>query len=323
MMMAVEIGYFLVRPVVAEFSIWWRRRSDIRLSARTMLTATAATALVALIAVPWRSGVEAPALLKSEQHIDVFATESGARVAAIKVVDGQSVDKGALMIQLTSPDIDYKIAHTRADLDILEWEMGAKGLDPELLARSRVTEQEYEATIAEYRGLLDEKARLEVTAPIAGKVVDVDDGLAPGMWVKAKSRLASVINPAAVVVEAYLDEADLDRIAVGDPATFFAEADSRIEAPLRVAEIARASTRVLSDPALASVYGGPITVRPQKQNELIPDRTLYRVRLTPTTELLTPTRVLRGQVMMRGEAASIAARVWRAFYAIVVREAGP
>jgi hypothetical protein len=27
--------------------------------------------------------------------------------------------------------------------------------------------------------------------------------------------------------------------------------------------------------------------------------------------------------MMRGEAASIAARVWRAFYAIVVREAGP
>ena len=323
MMMAVEIGYFLVRPVVAEFSIWWRRRSDIRLSARTMLTATAATALVALIAVPWRSGVEAPALLKSEQHIDVFATESGARVAAIKVVDGQSVDKGALMIQLTSPDIDYKIAHTRADLDILEWEMGAKGLDPELLARSRVTEQEYEATIAEYRGVLDEKARLEVTAPIAGKVVDVDDGLAPGMWVKAKSRLASVINPAAVVVEAYLDEADLDRIAVGDPATFFAEADSRIEAPLRVAEIARASTRVLSDPALASVYGGPITVRPQKQNELIPDRTLYRVRLTPTTELPTPTRVLRGQVMMRGEAASIAARVWRAFYAIVVREAGP
>ena len=132
-----------------------------------------------------------------------------------------------------------------------------------------------------------------------------------------------MINPAAVVVEAYLDEADLDRIAVGDPATFFAEADSRIEAPLRVAEIARASTRVLSDPALASVYGGPITVRPQKQNELIPDRTLYRVRLTPTTELLTPTRVLRGQVMMRGEAASIAARVSRAFYAIVVREAGP
>jgi putative peptide zinc metalloprotease protein len=322
-MMAVEIGYFLVRPVVAEFLVWRRRRSDIHISRRTILTATAAAALVALLVVPWRSSVEAPALLKSEQHIDVFATESGARVAAVKVTDGQSVDKGALMIQLVSPDIDYKIAHIRADLDILEWEMSAKGLDPELLARSLVTEQEYETSIAEYRGLLDEKARLEVTAPIAGKVVDLDDSLAPGAWVKAKSRLGSVINPAAIVVEAYVDEADLDRIAVGDPATFFADADTRIEAPLRVTEIARASTRVLPDPALASIYGGPITVRPEKQHELIPDRTLYRVKLTPTGEALAPTRVLRGEIVMRGKAASIAARVWRASYAIVVREASP
>ena len=322
-MMAVEIGYFLIRPVVSEFVVWWRRRSEIHLSRRTMLSATAAAALAALILVPWRSGIEAPALLKSQQHIDVFVPETGARVAAIKVVDGQSVEKGAVMVHLVSPDIDYKIAHTRADLDILEWEMSAKGLSPELLAHSQVTEREYEASLAEYRGLLDEKARLEVTTPIAGKVVDIDDGLVPGMWVKAKSRLASVIDPAAVTVEAYVDEADLDRIAVGDAATFYAEADSRIEAPLRITEIARASTRMLSDPALASVYGGPITVRAQKQNELIPDRTLYRVTLTPTAETVPPTRVLRGHVMMRGEASSMAGRTWRAFYAIVVREAGP
>jgi len=125
--------------------------------------------------------------------------------------------------------------------------------------------------------------------------------------VKAKSRLASVVDPTAVTVEAYVDEADLDRIAVGDSATFYAEADSRIEAPLRIAEIARASTRMLSDPALASVYGGPITVRTQKQNELIPDRTLYRVTLTPTSEVVPPTRVLRGEVTMRGEAALMSA----------------
>lgn len=322
-MMAVEIGYFLVRPVAAEFLVWWRRRSEIHLSPRTMLTAAGAAALAALLLVPWRSGIEAPALLKSQQHIDVFVPGIGARVGDIKVAAGQSVDKGALMIHLVSPDIDYKIAHTRADLDIFEWEMSAKGLDRELLAHSKVTEQEYAASLAEYRGLLDEKARLEVTAPIAGKVVDVDDGLAPGMWVKAKSRLASVIDPSAVIVEAYVDEADLDRIAVGDTATFYAEADNRIEAPLRITEIARGSTRMLTDPYLASVYGGPITVRTQKQNELIPDRTLYRVTLTPTAELLPPTRVLRGQVMVHGEAASIAGRAWRALFAVVVREAGP
>ena len=82
-------------------------------------------------------------------------------------------------------------------------------------------------------------------------MVDVEETLAPDVWVKAKSRLLSVIDPAAVTVEAYVDEADLERIAPGDGAVFFAEADSRIEVPLRVTEIARASTRQLADPALA------------------------------------------------------------------------
>jgi putative peptide zinc metalloprotease protein len=91
--------------------------------------------------------------------------------------------------------------------------------------------------------LTDQKSRLDVVAPIPGKVVDVEEALEPDTRVKAKSRLLSVIDPAAVTVEAYVDEADLERIATGDTATFFAEADSRIEVPLRVAEIARASTR--------------------------------------------------------------------------------
>ena len=93
--------------------------------------------------------------------------------------------------------------------------------------------------------------------------------------------------------------------------------------PLRVAEIARASTRQLADPALASIHGGPIAVRAPKQDELVPDRTIYRVTLGPTQEIVPPGRVLRGTVALRGEAVSIAARTWRAFMAVVVREAGP
>ncbi len=321
-MMAVEIGYFLARPIVSELSTWWRRRGDMRMSPRTLLTLTAAAVLAALLAVPWRSVVEAPALLKSRDRIDVFAPEFGARIAAIETAAGQSVGKGALLVRLVSPDLDYKIAHTRADLDILQWEMNSKGLDPELLARSRVTAQEYEASLAEYRGLLDQRTQLEVMAPIGGKVVDIAEGIGVGLWVPAKSRLASVVDPQATLVEAYVDESDLDRIAPGDAATFRADADSRIEVPLRVVEIARASTRTLTDPYLASTYGGPITVRTPKQNELVPDRTVYRVTLVPVGDAPAPTRVLRGHVALRGEAISIAGRAWRSFFAVLIRESG-
>ena len=326
-MMAVEVGYFVVMPVVREALTWWRRRADIHLNLRTALTAAAAAAILLLVLLPWRSAVEAPALLKSQQHIDIFAPEFGARLASISVHDGDSVAKGAPLVQLASPDLDYRLGRARTEIEISEWQLGARGANPELLARSQVTEREYEAARAEYRALQDQKSRLDVTTPIAGEVVDVAEALDPGSWLAAKSRLMSVIDPTSMTVEAYVDEADLDRITVGDAATFVAEADTRIAFPLRLTEIARASTTVLPDPALASTMGGPIAVRPQKQNEkqneLVPDRTLYRVRLALAEGHPAPvTRILRGQVILRGEAVSVARRLWRFALAVVIRESG-
>ncbi|MBV8840313.1 MAG: HlyD family efflux transporter periplasmic adaptor subunit, partial [Alphaproteobacteria bacterium] len=249
-MMAVEIGYFLVRPIAAEAVAWWRRRADMRWNVRSVLTLAGIAALLVLLVVPWRSTIEAPAVLKSRDHVDVFAPEFGARIATIAATDGQGVQKGTLLFGLVSPDLDYKIAHAHDEIGILEWQMNARGLDPELLARSQVTEREYEAALAEYRGLLSQKAQLEVKTPLAGKVVDLAENLEPGIWVAAKSRLASVIDPRTIKVEAYVDESDLERVSVGDAATFRSDADSRLEVPLTVVEIARASTRTLPDPYL-------------------------------------------------------------------------
>jgi putative peptide zinc metalloprotease protein len=326
-MMVVEVGYFVAMPVLREALTWWRRRADIHLKARTALTAAAGVAIVLLLLLPWRSAVEAPGLLKSQQHIDIFAPEFGARLAGIGVHEGDSVARGAPLLKLISPDLDYRLVRARTEIEISEWQLGARGANPELLARSQVTEREYESARAEYRALQDQQSRLEVTTPVAGKVVDVAEALEFGIWLAPKTRLMSVVDPAGLTVEAYVDEADLDRIAVGDAATFFAEADTRIEFPLRLVEIARASTKVLSDPALASTLGGPIAVRPQKQNDkqsdLVPDRTIYRLRLAVVEGGAAPvTRVLRGEVILRGEAISLVRRIWRAALAVAIRESG-
>jgi putative peptide zinc metalloprotease protein len=326
-MMIVEVGYFVATPVVREALTWWRRRVDIHLGPRTALTAAAGLAIVLSLLLPWRSAVEAPALLKSQQHIDIFAPEFGARLASIGVHEGDSVAKAAPLLQLVSPDLDYRLARARTEIEISEWQLGARGANPELLARSQVTEREYESARAEYRALQDQQSRLLVTTPVAGKVVDVAEALEPGTWLAAKTRLMSVVDPAGITVEAYVDETDLDRIAVGDGATFIAEADTRITFRLRLVEIARASTKSLSDPALASTLGGPIAVRAQKQNEkqseLVPDRTIYRLRLVVAEDGAAPvTRVLRGTVILRGQAISLVDRIWRAALAVAIRESG-
>lgn len=321
-MMALEIGYFILRPVAAETQAWWSRRRDLRLNRRTLVAMSATAAALALFFVPWRSSVDAPALLKSAQQVEVFVPDFGAQVAEVAAALGDSVAKGAPLVRLASPDIDYKIGRTKTELSVLEWQMSARGVDQSLLARSQVTEQEYQAALAEHHALLDQKRRLDVVSPIDGVVAEVADGLKPGTWMPAKSQLMAIVAPAGATVDAYVDEADLARIADGDAAVFIAEADSRIEIPLRVTTIARASTRVLNEPALASTNGGPITVRAQKQNELVPDRTLYQVRLAPVAAQPRPQQVLRGHVMLRGEAISLARRAWRAVLAVLIREAG-
>jgi multidrug efflux pump subunit AcrA (membrane-fusion protein) len=96
---------------------------------------------LALLFVPWKSGIEAPAVLKSKQHIDVFLPEFGARIRRVDVAEGAPVEKGAPLLQLASPDLDAKIDEAKSELSILEWQMGAKGMDAALLARSQVTEE--------------------------------------------------------------------------------------------------------------------------------------------------------------------------------------
>jgi putative peptide zinc metalloprotease protein len=321
-MMAVEIGYFLVRPVASEFRTCWLRRADMRFNVHTVFAVTGAVALVVLLVVPWRSGIQAPAVLRSREHVDVFAPEFGSRIASVTVADLNIVGKGAVLMRLVSPDLDYKIAHARADIDAIGWRMSAKGFNAELLTRSLVTEQDYETSLATYRGLLDLKEKLSVVAPVNGEVVDIAEDLEAGQWIPAKSRLASIIDPKTTTVEAYIEEGDLDRIRPGDTAQFFAEADSRNVVALNVVAVARASTRVLSDPYLASIYGGPITVRTPKQNELVPDQTYYRVTLTPSVTTAPPKQMIRGRVALHGDAVSIAQRTWRLLYAVFIRESG-
>lgn len=320
-MIVVEIGYFIVRPIGSELLVWLRRRPEIRWNWRTVIGAAAIFVVVLLSIVPWRSSVDAPALLKSRQHADAFVPEFGVRIMSIGVANGDRVEKGKAIVRLSSPDIEFKLGNIRSEIETLEWQVNARAVDSVLLARSQVAAREYQAAISQYHALADQKARLEVLAPITGRVVDLAEGLKPGDWMPPKARLFSVVNGDESTVEAYIAESDLQRIAPGDVAVFYAESDDRVKVELRVAEIARASTRVLREPYLASVHGGPIAVRATK-DELIPDNTIYRVTLNPVTATPAPGRVVRGGVIIQGRAESLVAQLWRAAYAILLREGG-
>ena len=152
-------------------------------------------------------GIEAPALpAKSLQHIDVFSVPGNRRPRRRHQGHRRTIGRGRARadrpVHLVScPDIDYKIAWPTpapTSTSSSEWEMSAKGLSPEFGWRTAkvVPNGNTKPRWPNITGCSTRRPRLEVvTTPIAGKVVDIDDGLLPGMWVKAKSRLASVIDP--------------------------------------------------------------------------------------------------------------------------------
>ncbi len=194
---------------------------------------------------------------------------------------------------------------------------------PTLLARSLVAAHEYEAALATYRGLADQIAKLEVKAPIAGRVVDLSEDLRPGAWVAANERLLAVMQPDRALIEAYVSEADLARIGVGTRgASSIPRTAGASRSSAHVVRIERANARVLAEPYLASRFGGGIPVREMKSGELVPESAVYRVMLEPDGAPAAPARVLRGHVVLSGAPESLAARAWRRVVAVAIRESG-
>jgi putative peptide zinc metalloprotease protein len=60
LMGAVELGYFIVRPVWMEMQALWKLRDRLRLNRHVLATVAGLIGIVVLLAVPWRSSIEAP-----------------------------------------------------------------------------------------------------------------------------------------------------------------------------------------------------------------------------------------------------------------------
>lgn len=317
----VEIAWFILRPVWNELAAWAKRRRDVRLNRQTAVTLAAAAGLLAAVVIPWRSAVPAGALFRAEQQATVY-NEQPARLAEILVGPGDAVAAGEVLFRLESPDLSHEIAQGRREVETLTWQAEVQSLSADLASRSPVVWRELQQSRSKLSGLVQDGERMTLTAPFAGKVVELADPLSPGDWLEADTPLAYVIDPSAGLIEAYVEEAELARISVGAPARFQADDPSRSPIEAVVERIDDASARLLTEPALASVHGGTVAARQGRDGVLVPELPVYRVLLRPVEPLPAPSKVIRGEVRIEGERESFASRLWRNAVGVLVRESG-
>jgi putative peptide zinc metalloprotease protein len=219
-----------------------------------------------------------------------------------------------------SPDLRSREGRARIAAETLAGLLSRLPGLPDEQERRAVIAEQFARELAEATAQAAESERLTVKAPIAGVLLDVDPQLALGTWVRPTQPLGIVIDPAAWVVEVFVEERDLDRIRIGNRGRFFPRGDELAPISGTVEEIDAARTVSLPTPALAAAHGGTISTTTDAER-LIPKAALYRVRLKLDRPPPRASATL-GSATIDGEARSLLLEALRHTAAVLIRESG-
>jgi len=315
---AVEISWFIALPIWRELSVWAKRRRES--SPRVRITAAVVLILLAALIVPLPYTVRIPAVLTAAEQAPAFAPQA-ARVDKVHVQTGQTVHAGQVLLTLTAPQIEQELLASSDRSALLQARLGRRSADNRDLSESLVLARELRLETDRSDGLLREKARLVVRAPLDGVVVELAPDLHAGRWVDAKTRLALVATPGALEARGYVDGDDLRRIADGDTGRFVDERHLQAGRDATVERIGAAASNHLDNWLVASVFGGSVASRMQDRKARA-EHAMFEVSArvaTPSGQALPPTEI-RGELQVRGAPQSLAMRMFRQAASVLVRE---
>ncbi|CAI8756724.1 biotin/lipoyl-binding protein [Pseudomonas chlororaphis] len=318
-LMLVELVWFIFLPIVREWREWWTRREQAE-ALRVLLSSLGLVAVLLLVAVPWRSSVEVPAMLEAGRASALHAPVA-ARVRQLNVSDGQAVSKGQVLVELESPDLASRQAIARREIEIQQLQMRRRAGRSETAADAGIVEQQLAEAVAEYRGLSAQRERLSLRAPEAGQLRDLLPQLQVGRWVSPKDPLARVVEPGARL-RGFLAEADLWRVAPGATGRFIADDPMHPALEVQLTEVDTNGVAYIDQEALTSDHHGPIAVRRDENHRAEPVQAQYGARLKVLDASVTPSQPLRGVVVLQGRGESLLGTAWRRMAALGVRESG-
>ncbi|MFP8776925.1 HlyD family efflux transporter periplasmic adaptor subunit [Hydrogenophaga sp. RWCD_12] len=321
-LMLVEVVWFIGKPVMRELEVWNKRRAEIHPSRKRWL-AMGLLAGLALLFFPFSSNVSGHGWYHAQEQQLIHAPFP----AQIVSMPAQKEFKaGDVLFVLDSSQLSIASGKSRQLAKAREAQIaGLLGLPDGEAQRQSLNSQKayYEA---EEKMSEDERGRLTLRAPFDGVLRDVDHGLAPGVWVKPREPLAVLVDHGQWVIDAYIAEADMARLKVGQNVRAGLMANALSWSDGRVESIDVSRTLVLPTTMLDANNGGPIptvseaTKEGQERTQVVRDA-LYRVRIVLDKPLPTH-QVSTVRVAIEGKSESIAAGFFRRVASIFIRESG-
>ncbi|WP_087691661.1 site-2 protease family protein [Pandoraea sp. PE-S2R-1] len=312
---AVEVCWFIALPVARELGHWWRERRRIRHSRKLAFGAIALFGL-GMLAIPWHMEIHADGVARVERSLRVFVPFP-ARIQMIRAAG--NVREGEVLMAMEEPDINAKMNSSEAGIRGYEARLSgliadANGLNQETSVRERLSVQYEEAAAAH-----SEIARLRLTAPFAGRWMDVNPDWRPDQWINPKTAVGVLVDPHSWQVDAYVGPDSIRYLKVGDEARFYPTGHVSPIAG-RVVAVDTTRARQLDHPMLASRYKGPLAVSTER-DALIPNPPVFHllIKLDAPPPSLWETR---GQLQIEGMRRSLLFEGVTHLAAALIRESG-
>lgn len=322
----VEVYWFLVRPIFTEISFWIRRllkpsaQQGMPVNGHILVTGMVLLTLLTALFLPWLHSIEAPATLRAVRHTYLFPPQA-ARLETPLPALGQQVSNGDILLRLHLPALDHQEARIQREIELLRWQMAASRQDKKLLEQRQALQEQLVARFTELTATHKEQSRLIMTAPFSAVVVNRLEAINPGEWVAEGEALLSLVDPNNQMVEAFV-AGDYPGIDHHTQATFYPENPDIPPLPCRLLTLDQVNIQRLRNAELASRYGGPILVREEHTEELIPREAYFRLTLIPQTTPPPLTQIVRGTATISIPAESPASRLWQLFSSLLLRESG-
>ncbi len=324
LLFAVEIGVFVVRPILRETLFWWANLGRIAPGERARVTGAALAAVLVLLLLPLSGRVEIPAIAEPDRTERLTAV-APARVESVEVEPGATVSAGQVLMRLSSPRLDHELATARIRLALVEAKLDRRAADAQDRAGGLVLDGEQGARREALRGLQRRHDELVIRAPFDGVVAEIEPDLQPGRWVGKGEELGTLVSNGRRQVRGLVPEEAVARLYAGATGTFVPDDLTTGSIPVAVTSVSNASVSTVEIPSLASHLGGPVAVREEKNVGPVPVQAQYAVVLNrPDDELRlsgTPA-VVRGVVAVSGHRESLFAHALRRIAAVLVRESG-
>ncbi|MFK7901631.1 MAG: hypothetical protein AB8B49_02205 [Nitratireductor sp.] len=326
LLFVVEILWFILLPIYREIKHWWSIKEEIFKMKRYIITGSTALILVVLFLLPLSTKVSVPTIYAHQDKVTLYAPLPS-KVESHNLKNGWFVQKGDVLIQLHSDSLQSQLALTRLHALLLKTRISRIGADASERSLRLVLAQELESKLRSYKGLLDQKERLKVRAPISGKLSFVDTNISNGTWLNTSNPIATIKPNNVPSFLGYVSEMDVDRIEIGRKGHFLSNSGEFHNIDLVINKRAKIAASSLSDPYLADIHGGALPVVQQGHEQTNGELNLrggwYPLEMTSVNgghENLD--QVVTGVAIVNAKPISLGSKMFRRAASILIRELG-